>query len=140
MVAADRQMRRMQQQNQSQLDERTRALIATVEVVTRRFLQGLLTAHAKNQMFKVDADDEMTLLAAWNACEFIDACGFTVGAWYMEDAKVYLFTTTTSHTLGCQAAGHLARPWDRLPGAAATCPPQPQTEGRHTPALGLAGP
>lgn len=132
MVAADRQMRRMQQQNQSQHDDRTRALIAAVEVVTRNFLAGLLTAHARNQPFKVDADDEMTLLAAWNACEFIDSCGFTVGVWHMADAKVYLFTTMTSQTQGSQAAGHSEPPWARVPGASATCPPPHQTGGHHT--------
>lgn len=120
MVTADRQMRRMHRA--PSLDERTRQMAAMVEIITRRFLQGLLTAHARNQPFRAEADDEMTLLCAWQASEFLDSCGFTVGVWYHDEAKVYTFTTMTPHTLESHRANLLPPPWLRIPDASATSP------------------
>lgn len=126
MGIADRQMRRAQMRRDQSLDEQTRHMAAMVEIITRRFLQGLLTAHARNQPFRAEADDEMTLLCAWQASEFLDACGFTVGVWYHDDAKVYTFTTTTAHTLAAHRANLLPPPWLRIPDASATSPDSPR--------------
>lgn len=112
----------------------------TVDVITRKFTQGLLTAYNLDQLFRVDADDEMTLLSAWNSSEFLDMCGFTVGARYLDDAQVYLFSLTTSRSLTDRMVSLQTPPWLQLLGGGATCQDSPRTVAAAHPPEGLSGP